>query len=162
MTERRDIAKLGLAFQAFGALLGLPSLAGLAFSIWQLVTLRDPSREAGASRESAADAVGIVLHAAASALKFAGEVAGFFFALFALMCIAVLILSVFLLFIGRALQKGRDWARYPATLILSLVSFWAGLLFAGSVPDPSSILPLVFGALGLYGLSILWRRPVAG
>jgi hypothetical protein len=162
MTQRGDIAGLGIAFQAVAALLGLPSLAGLVFSVWQLITLRNPSPRAGASRESAADALGVILHAAASALKFAGELAGFFFALFALMCVALLILSIFLLLIGGALRNGRAWARYPATLILALSTLWAALLFASSVPDVASAVPLAFAALAAYGLTILWRRPATG
>jgi len=155
-----QISYVANAFYVVAAMLGLPSLLGMIFSIVfgiRLWLMPAPPTNAPVKNP---DAIIMMLEGITRAI---GMGAGFFSGVGKVMVgvigtvsIVTLIFAVTFFYTGRGLQAHSGWARGMAGVLLAgllIISLFALL----SMRMPIRLLPAAFAATAVYGLWTLWR-----
>ena len=155
-----QISYLANAFYVVAALLGLPSLLGLIFSIVLGIRLwLMPSTPANAPTKNP-DAIIMMLEGITRAVGFgAGIISGIgkmTVAVIGTISMMALISAVMFFYTGRGLHAHSGWARGMAMLLLAvMLVFW--LLALLSLRMPIRLLPALFAAATIYALWTLWK-----
>ncbi len=156
----RHIVYVANAFYGLGVLFGLPSLAGTVF--FGLAALRlylaGPAASvtpASGGSNSGVDLILLAARAAGAVFGFIGAIGDAVVRGLAVASVAVLLLSLTLLFTGRGLHAHAGWARVVAGLMLTCLLL-LGLLGLLSIQSRGLFAMLLTSASG-YGLWALWR-----
>ena len=155
-----QISSIANAFYVIAAMLGLPSLLGLLFSIVfgiRLWLLPVPSASAPTKNP---DAIILMLEGITRAVGFgAGIISGLgkmAVTVISAVSIVALIFAVMFYYAGRGLHAHSVWARGGAAMLLAIMLlFWLGALL--SLRMPIRLLPAMFAAATISALWTLWK-----
>ncbi len=154
-----SISLLATLFATVGALVGIPSIAVLAFYVFHQVTKPNGSATVATDFGSQPDAILLMLKGLTQALGtlagVAGTAAQFLFNAMAVVATLTLVLATALWFTGRGLGAHAPWARLSAGVLLSL-ALLPSLLLALSLHGFGRLVVLVWAALCLFALHTVW------
>jgi len=156
----RHILNVANTFYGFGLLLGIPSLAGtlyFGFAALRLYLATPVPRapQGSSAQNSGLDLLDMAIRATGAVFGFIGAVGDAVVRGLAVASVAILLLSLTLLFTSRGLHAHAGWARLVAGLVLTFLLLVAllALLSSGS----KSLIALLLASGSCYGLWALWR-----
>lgn len=154
-----SISLLATLFSTVGALVGVPSVALLAFYAFQQVTKPDVNATAATHFGSQPDAILLMLKGMTQAIGAlagaASSVAQWLFNALAVVATVSLVLAIACWLTGRGLGAHAPWARVSAAVVLAL-ALLPSLLLALSLQGFGRLLMVVFVAMCLLALHTVW------